>query len=50
LSGAFKFGAGALANKFSELKQTITTPTKLGSNTSIDVPEETRGMDVPKRL
>jgi hypothetical protein len=49
LSGAFKFGAGALANKFSELKQTITTPTKLGSNTSIDVPEETRGMDVPKR-
>ncbi|XP_076102516.1 C-myc promoter-binding protein-like isoform X2 [Mytilus galloprovincialis] len=49
LSGAFKFGAGALANKFSELKQTITTPTKFGSNSSIDVTDESRGIDVPKR-
>lgn len=49
LSGAFKIGAGALANKFSELKHTITTPTKFGSNSSIDVHEENRGVDVPRR-
>lgn len=49
LSGAFKIGAGALANKFSELKHTITTPTKFGSNSSIDVHEDIRGVDVPKR-
>ncbi|XP_033751078.1 C-myc promoter-binding protein-like [Pecten maximus] len=35
LSGALKMGFGALANKFSEIKQTMSTPTKTGSNTSL---------------
>lgn len=35
LSGALKYGWGALANKFSEIKQNISIPTKMGSNTSL---------------
>lgn len=57
----FKSAAGALANKFNEIKQTMTTPTKMGSNTSLAASEcdssasednfkpASRSMDVPQR-
>ncbi|XP_061172987.1 DENN domain-containing protein 4C-like isoform X2 [Saccostrea echinata] len=55
LSGAFKSAAGALMNKMNEIKQTISTPVKYGSNQSLGRSsdnldgDEKRGRDMPAR-
>jgi hypothetical protein len=55
LSGAFKSAAGALMSKVNEIKQTISTPVKYGSNPSLGRSsdnldgDDRRGRDMPGR-